>query len=149
MDPKVLLLVEDNRADVDLTTIALDECGVANQLVVARDGAEALDYFSCRGRFASRDPKSLPAVVLLDLKLPKVSGLEVLEAIRTGASTKLLPVVILTTSNSEEDRQAAYERGCNGYVRKPADYVHFAEAVKNLGQYWLVHNAEPPRASER
>ena len=145
MNPKVILLVEDNRDDIELTTIALQDCRVPNEVAVARDGAEALDYLFRRGAFAGRESQKLPAVVLLDLKLPKVSGFEVLEALRGDARTKLLPVVILTTSNADEDRLKGYTLGCSSYVRKPVDFQKFTEAVKDLGLYWLLHNEEPPR----
>jgi two-component system response regulator len=140
----LILLVEDNDDDAQLTLRALKMNHVANRVVVARDGAEALDYLFCRGAYSGRDPKVMPQVVLLDLKLPKVTGMEVLEQIRREPRTKRLPVVILTSSTGEGDLARCYDLGANSYIRKPVDFTHFMEAVNSLGLYWLVLNETPP-----
>jgi two-component system response regulator len=141
-----ILLVEDNPADEKLTLRAFKQCGVANEIVVVRDGVEALDYLFCTGAFAARDPRDPPAVILLDLKLPKLDGLEVLRQLRADDRTKLLPVVILTSSKQDEDVARSYELGANAYVRKPVDFGEFAAATKTLGLFWLVLNERPPVA---
>jgi two-component system response regulator len=146
MTQKIILLVEDNPNDEELTLRALRKSNICNEVVVAHDGAEALDYLFGEGAYAGRDPMDLPAIVLLDLKLPKVDGIEVLRRIRADERTRLLPVVILTSSNEDEDRLAGYESGANSYVRKPVDFVQFADAVRQLGLYWLVLNESPPPA---
>jgi two-component system response regulator len=133
-----ILLVEDNPDDVALTQRAFKKSNIANEIIVARDGAEALALLFDKNR-------ELPALVLLDLKLPKVDGLEVLRKIRTDEETKLIPVVILTSSKEDEDLKNGYKLGCNSYIRKPVDFVQFAEAVKTLGLYWLVLNEAPPK----
>ena len=143
-EERLILLVEDNDDDAQLTLRALRQNHVATCVDVARDGAEALDYLFCRGAYADRDPKVLPQVVLLDLKLPKVSGLEVLEQIRREPRTSRLPVVILTSSNGEGDLAMSYDLGANSYIRKPVDFARFMEAVNSLGLYWLVLNEKPP-----
>ncbi len=140
---KVILLVEDNDDDVALTLRAFKKSGVGNEIVVARDGAEALDYLFARGAYAGCDPTALPEVVLLDLKLPKVDGLEVLQQIRSEARTRTLPVVVLTSSNEQRDIVASYDRGANSFVRKPVDFSQFLEAARQLGLYWLVLNQRP------
>ena len=145
-DERLILLVEDNDDDIQLTLRALKQNHVANRVDVARDGAEALDYLFCRGAHAGRDPKALPQVVLLDLKLPKVAGLEVLEQIRDEPRTKRLPVVILTSSNVESDLARSYDLGANSYIRKPVDFAQFMDAVNSLGLYWLVLNEMAPVA---
>ncbi len=142
---KTILLVEDNPDDVDLTLRALRQHNVQNELVVVRDGAEALDYIFTTGAYASRDPGTRPAVVLLDLKLPKIDGLEVLRRIRADERTETLPVVILTSSKEEQDLVNSYKLGANSYVQKPVDFTQFSEAVKQLGLYWLLLNEPPPR----
>lgn len=142
---KVILLVEDNPSDEKLTVLALERCGVANQVVVARDGAEALEYLFGTGAHAGRDVSDQPTVVLLDLKLPKLEGLEVLSRIRADERTRLLPVVILTSSKEDEDVVNGYSRGANAYVRKPVDFGEFAAAAKTLGLFWLLLNELPPR----
>ncbi len=142
---KIILLVEDNPDDEALTLRALKKNNILNEVVVARDGAEALDYLFCRGAHAGRDPQTQPAVTLLDLKLPKLDGLEVLKQIRANPSTQLLPVVILTSSKEEPDRINGYRLGANSYIRKPVDFGQFMEAVRSLGLYWLVLNEAPPR----
>ncbi len=144
MASKTILLVEDNPDDEALTFRALLKNNIGGQVVVARDGAEALDYLFATGRFAERDPNATPQVVLLDLNLPKVSGLEVLRRMRANEQTKLLPVVILTSSNEEQDRLRGYDNGANSYVRKPVDFNQFIEAVRQLGLYWLILNEQPP-----
>ena len=144
-----ILLVEDNPDDVELTVRAFKRNNIANELVVARDGVEALDYLFAQGPFSGRDPHQLPAVVLLDLKLPRVSGLEVLRRLRADPLTQLLPVVILTTSKEERDLVDGYRLGCNSYVVKPVDFAQFMDAVKQLGLYWLVLNEIPPPLERR
>jgi two-component system, response regulator len=144
MTDGTILLVEDNPSDVKLTKRALAQNQITNTLVHAQDGREALDYLHGIGRFAGRDVADVPAVVLLDLKLPKVDGLEVLKIIRADERTKLLPVVILTSSSQEEDVIASYKLGANSYIRKPVDFTRFAEAVRVLGMYWLLMNEPPP-----
>jgi two-component system response regulator len=143
-DEKVILLVEDNPKDEELTARALRKSNIKNEVVVAHDGAEALEYLFATGAHAGRDPSALPAVVLLDLKLPKIDGMEVLRRIRAEERTKLLPVVILTSSKEERDLLEGYSSGCNSYVRKPVDFNQFAEAMRQLGLYWLVVNEGPP-----
>jgi two-component system response regulator len=144
----VILLVEDNPDDVRLTTRALRLARIANEMHVAEDGAAALDYLLGRGAHAEAPPE-LPHVVLLDLKLPKVDGLEVLREIRAHPRTRLLPVVILTSSVEEKDVVAGYSLGANSYVRKPVDFTQFATAIQQLGLYWLVMNVAPPRDGAR
>jgi CheY-like chemotaxis protein len=134
-----ILLVEDNPHDEELTLRALKKSNVLNPVVVAHDGAEALDYLLARGKHLE-SPPPLPQVVLLDLKLPKVDGLEVLRALRAHARTRLLPVVVLTSSKEQQDLVASYELGANSYVRKPVDFAQFLEAARQLGLYWLVLN---------
>jgi len=143
-DTKVILLVEDNPDDEALTLRALKKNNIKNDVVVARDGVEALDYLFGTGKYAGRDTALIPQVVLLDLKLPKMEGLEVLRRVRTDKRTKLLPVVILTSSNEDEDRIAGYGLGANSYVRKPVDFNQFLDAARHLGLYWLVLNEAPP-----
>jgi two-component system, response regulator len=140
----VILLVEDNASDEKLTLLAFRNCGVSNEMVVARDGAAALDYLFAKGSDAGRDPTILPAVVLLDLKLPKVDGLEVLRRIRADERTKLLPVCILTASKEDEDVLRSFSLGANAYVRKPVAFAEFAEAAKTLGLFWLLLNQPAP-----
>ena len=144
MDNKIILLVEDNPDDEALTLRALKKNNISNQVIVARDGAEALEYLFGTGQYSGRDANLTPQVVLLDLKLPKVEGLEVLRRMRANESTKLLPVVILTSSNEEQDRINGYDSGANSYVRKPVDFNQFIEAVRQLGLYWLILNEQPP-----
>ncbi len=141
---KIILLVEDNSDDEALTLRALSRNNIGNQVVVARDGEEALDWLLCTGKFHSRDPRDQPALVLLDLKLPKIDGLDVLKRIREHADTRLVPVVILTSSREEQDRLQGYMNGANSYIRKPIDFAHFIEAVRQVGLYWLVLNEPPP-----
>ena len=148
MGNRIILLVEDSPADVALTRRALKKANILNEMLVARDGVEALDYLFCTGTYAGRDPCNLPELVLLDLKLPKVDGLEVLKQLRAHTSTKLLPVVVLTSSKEESDLINSYELGCNSYIRKPVDFNQFAESVRQLGLYWLVLNEVPPVPKE-
>jgi two-component system response regulator len=143
MKDKIILLVEDNPNDEELTLRALKKSQILNRVVVVRDGAEALDYLFARGAYASR-PSETPQVILLDLKLPKIDGLEVLRAIRADDRTKLLPVVVLTSSLEDQDLIKSYGLGANSYVRKPVDFVQFVDAVKQLGLYWLVINQPAP-----
>jgi two-component system response regulator len=142
---QMILLVEDNPDDEALTLRALKKNNIGNELVVVRDGAEALEFLFCTGAYADRDPLKKPQVILLDLKLPKVDGLEVLRRIRAEPSTHLLPVVILTSSKEEQDRINGYKLGANSYVRKPVDFTEFIDAVRQLGLYWLVLNEAPPK----
>lgn len=144
-DKKIILLVEDNPDDEALTLRALKKNNILNEVVVARDGAEALDYLFGTGVHAGRDVGNPPQIVLLDLKLPKVDGLEVLRRVRADGRTRLQPVAILTTSNEERDILSGYELGANSYIRKPIDFEQFMEAVRQLGLYWLVLNVTPPR----
>lgn len=141
---RVILLVEDNPDDVELTLRAFERSKITNEVVVARDGEAALDYIFCRGAFVNREPHLMPEVVLLDLKLPKVDGLGVLRALRGNEQTRLLPVVVLTSSNEENDIISSYHLGANSFVRKPVDFAQFVEAARNLGLYWLVLNEPFP-----
>jgi len=144
MNEKIILLVEDNPDDEELTLRALKKNNIQNDVVVARDGVEALDYLFGTGAYAGRDTSNVPAVTLLDLKLPKVDGLEVLRKLRADERTKYLPVVILTSSKEEQDLLNGYKFGANSYIRKPVDFAQFIEAVRNLGLYWLLLNESPP-----
>lgn len=146
MDVRTILLVEDNADDELLTLRALEINQIRNDVVVARDGEEALDYLLGRGAWAGRDSRRIPALVLLDLNLPKLSGLEVLRRLRADEHTRLTPVVILTSSKEEQDRFRGYSLGANSYIRKPVDFARFTEAVKQLGLYWLLLNELPPEA---
>jgi two-component system response regulator len=144
MDTTMILLVEDNPDDEALTLRALRKANVGNEVAVVRDGVEALDFLFGSGAHGGGDPSRMPQVVLLDLKLPKVDGLEVLRRIRADERTRLLPVVILTSSDEEQDRIAGYALGANSYVRKPVEFAQFADAVRQLGLYWLMLNEPPP-----
>ncbi len=139
-----ILLVEDNPDDVELTLRALKKSKIANEVVVAKDGVEALDYLFGTGTHAGRDISKMPTVILLDLKLPRISGLEVLKRMRADKRTKLLPVVVLTSSREEQDLINSYRFGANSYIRKPVDFTKFVEAVRELELYWLVLNEPPP-----
>lgn len=145
---KRILLVEDNPKDIELTLAALGEHNLANEVVVARDGAEALDYLNHRGAFKERSDGE-PAVIFLDLKLPKVDGLEVLRQLKADARLRLLPVVIVTSSREEPDIQRGYELGANAYVVKPIDFQQFVETIRELGLFWAILNEPPPGSSQR
>jgi two-component system response regulator len=142
-DPGFILLVEDNQDDVDLTLRALAKQNIANDVAVVRDGAEALDFVFARGKYAGRDPRELPQLILLDINLPKLSGLQVLRQLRENQATRMVPVVMLTTSNEDKDVVESYSSGANSYVQKPIDFQEFTEAVKQLGVYWLIVNQAP------
>ncbi|MFH1114464.1 MAG: response regulator [Pseudomonadota bacterium] len=144
MKDGIILLVEDNPNDEELTILALEENHITNPVVVVHDGAAALDYLFGAGEYSGRDPRETPTVILLDLKLPKVDGLEVLHRVRADERTKLIPVVILTSSKEEQDRLRGYTLGANSYIRKPVDYSQFTEAIRQLGMYWLILNEPPP-----
>ena len=144
MKNKIILLVEDNPDDVELTLRAFKQNNIYNKIIVAKDGVEALDYLFGKGMYAGRDVQDTPVVILLDLKLPKIDGMEVLKTIRQNDSTKLLPVVILTSSAQETDVINGYKLGANSYVRKPVDFKEFVEAIKSLGLFWLIWNEPPP-----
>jgi two-component system response regulator len=149
MKNRAILLVEDNPKDELLTMRTLKKCNLANDITVVRDGAEALEYLFAKGDYSDRDVYDLPTVVLLDLKLPKIDGLEVLRRIRADERTKLLPVVILTSSDEEKDIIAGYELGANSYVRKPVAFGDFGKAIADLGRYWLITNEAQPRKEGR
>lgn len=139
-----ILLVEDNSDDVELTLRAFRRNKIANDVIVVHDGVEAIDYLFATGQYAGRDPAALPQVVLLDLKLPRLDGLQVLERVRANPKTRLLPVVILTSSTEQRDLVSGYTLGANSYIRKPVDFQQFVDAVHQLGLYWLVLNERPP-----
>jgi two-component system response regulator len=147
LSDKVILLVEDNANDEALTLRSLKKANIMNQVVVVRDGAEALDYIFARGTHSTREATDLPEIVLLDLNLPKVGGLDVLRRVRAEEATKWLPVIILTSSKEERDLAAGYENGANSYVVKPVDFTQFSEAVRMLGLYWLLVNQRAPRTA--
>jgi CheY-like chemotaxis protein len=142
----IILLVEDDAKDEALTLRALSKSQIRHEVVVKRDGAQALDYLLGLSGYAARDATELPAVMLLDLKLPKIDGLEVLRRVRANPSTRLLPVVILTSSNEDQDRLQGYSLGANSFVRKPVEFAEFASAVQQLSLYWLLLNEAPPPA---
>jgi two-component system response regulator len=144
MRERNILLVEDNPNDEELTLRALKKNNILNKVIVVRDGAEALDYLFTRGAYASRDPAEMPQLVLLDLNLPKIGGLEVLQSLRADERTKLIPIVILTSSREDRDLIAGYTSGANSYIVKPVDFLQFSEAVRQLGLYWLVLNQPAP-----
>jgi len=140
-----ILLVEDNPDDIELTLRAFKQYNIRNEITVVRDGAEALDHLFATGAYSDRDTTTMPAIVILDLKLPKVDGLEVLQRMRADERTKTVPVVILTSSTEEQDMVSSYKFGANSYVRKPVDFTQFVEAVRQMGLYWLVINEPPPK----
>lgn len=140
MDMKPILLVEDNPDDVDLTIMALEKSRISNEVVVVRDGVEALDYLFGTGDFDGRDTNVMPQVILLDLNMPRMDGLEFLQRIRADEKTKVLPVVVLTTSSEDKDKIESYKLGANSFVRKPVEFQQFVEAVQQLGLYWMVLN---------
>ncbi len=141
---KTILLVEDNPDDEALAIRAFKRHHIGNEVIVAHDGMEALDYLFGTGLYADRDLSIKPTVVLLDLKLPRMDGIEVLRSIRADERTKLMPVVVLTTSSEEQDMINSYSLGCNSYIRKPVDFLQFSEAIRQLGMYWLLMNEPPP-----
>ena len=143
MENKVILLVEDNPDDADLTVRALEKNRIINKIIIIEDGEKALDYINCRGEFSGRNPENTPAVILLDINLPKLSGIEVLKEIRKNPDTKFVPVVMLTSSKEEHDLIKSYENGVNSYIRKPVDFEKFIKVVQTLGMYWLVINEFP------
>ena len=143
---RAILLVEDNQDDEELTLRALSRNNITNQVQVVRDGQEALDWLEASGPHAGRDPDDVPALILLDLKLPKIDGLDVLRRLRSNPRTAMVPVVILTSSKEERDRASGYQSGANSYVQKPVDFTQFVDAVRQLGMYWLVLNEPPPSA---
>lgn len=145
MNQKTILLVEDNPDDEELTIRSLRKANISNEIIIAHDGSEAVDYLFCHGPHAGRDPDKLPALVLLDLKLPKLNGIDVLKQMRANQHTALIPVVILTSSSEDEDKLNCYLSGANSYVRKPVDFRAFADAVTQLGIFWMLHNQLPPR----
>jgi len=142
-----ILLVEDNSDDVELTLHAFKESKITNRVQIVRDGVEALDFLFCRGSHADREPNDWPKVILLDLKLPRIDGLEVLRQIRADHKTQLLPVVILTSSREERDIVEGYRLGVNSFIQKPVDFEQFAAAIRTLGLYWLILNRPPQRAA--
>ena len=146
MSQKMIMVVEDNPDDEELTLRALKSAKIANEIVVTRDGNEALEFVFGKGQYEGRDLGRMPAVILLDLKLPKLNGLEVLKHLRADSRTKLIPVVVLTSSSEDEDMLRSYEFGANSYVRKPVEFGAFAHAVSQLGLYWMLLNETPPRA---
>ena len=146
---RVIVLVEDNANDEELTLRAFRKANIVNRVVVVRDGAEALDYFFARGSHVDRSPNEIAQVVLLDLKLPKIDGLDVLRALRADERTRLIPIVVLTSSAEEQDLVRSYGLGANSYVRKPVDFTEFSEAVLHLGMYWLLINELPPDRPDR
>ncbi len=143
MNSKVILLVEDNPDDVELTLRALKKSNILNEVIVAQDGVEALDYLHGTGKYAGRDVNAKPQLVLLDLKMPRKDGFEVLRNLRSDERTRLLPTVILTTSSEDRDKVESYKLGANSYIRKPVDFQQFVNAVQQLGLYWLVLNEAP------
>jgi len=145
MAEKMILLVEDNPDDEELTLRALHKSKLTNDIAVVRDGSEALDFLFCQNEYVDRDPLTLPAVILLDLKLPKLNGIDVLKRIRADERTRLIPVVILTSSSEDEDMINSYSSGANSYVRKPVAFASFADAVSELGLYWMLLNEQPPK----
>jgi two-component system, response regulator len=149
MEKKMILLVEDNPDDEVLTLLAFKKSNILNEIVVTRDGVEALDFLFATGTYRDRDANIMPQMVLLDIKLPKIDGLEVLRRLRSDERTKLLPIVILTSSKEERDLIDGYKFGCNSYIRKPVDFSQFSESIRQLGLYWLVLNEPPPRIDEQ
>jgi two-component system response regulator len=146
VSPRSILLVEDNPDDEELTLRALARSNIANHVVVVRDGQEAIDWLEGTGTYLSRDQNDVPALILLDLKLPKIDGLEVLRRLRANSRTAVVPVVILTSSKEDRDRASGYNSGANSYVQKPVDFTSFVDAVRQLGMYWLMLNEPPPNS---
>lgn len=147
MKHKFILLIEDSEDDIELTIRALKQSKIVNDIIVVKDGSEALDFFACTGKYSDRDPKEMPVFVLLDLNLPRVNGLDILKNVRANPDTKLLPVIILTASREESDMLQGYETGANSYIIKPVDKDNFNESVRKLGLYWLLWN-EPPYGNQ-
>ena len=145
MTPKTILLVEDNPSDIALTKRALEKSRMANPLIVVEDGQEALDYLFCEGVYADRCKDELPALILLDLQLPRIGGLTVLERVRADPKTRRIPIVVLTSSNEEQDLATSYDKGVNSYIRKPVSFDQFVVAISQLGVYWLILNEQPPK----
>ncbi|MGD0428577.1 MAG: response regulator [Candidatus Acidiferrales bacterium] len=146
-EPVEILLVEDNPSDAELALHALKKCKVANHILHLRDGAEALDFLFRRGEHSGRSAENRPTLILLDLKLPKVNGLQVLQQIKNERSTKAIPVILLTSSKEESDMAAGYQLGVNSYIQKPVNFAEFQEVVQQLGMYWLLVNSKPPAAA--
>jgi two-component system response regulator len=146
-DAMEILLVEDNPADAELTLHALQKSNLANKIQLVRDGEEALDFLFCRGTFAERQFEQVPHLILLDLKLPKVDGLQVLEEVKRDLRTRAIPVIVLTTSKEERDLVASYRLGVNSYIQKPVNFSEFQEVVRQLGMYWLLLNSKPPASA--
>ncbi|PKN80782.1 MAG: two-component system response regulator [Candidatus Cloacimonetes bacterium HGW-Cloacimonetes-1] len=146
MNNKTILLIEDNPSDIELTRRALSKSRICNDLAVVEDGVDALDYLFCTGNYANRNCEEMPTLILLDLHLPRIDGLEVLKKIRSNSKTSRIPVVVLTSSREDIDVAACYDNGANSYIRKPVDFSQFTEAVNQLGLYWLVINEAPPIA---
>lgn len=144
MSDKVILLIEDNLSDIELTKRAFQKNAIGNKIVVAEDGQEALDYLFCSGAYSARNSAEMPILILLDLKLPRIDGLEVLRRLRADGRTRRIPIVILTSSSEEQDIAAGYDLGSNSYIRKPVDFHQFSDVIKQLGMYWLVINQAPP-----
>ena len=143
-EPIEILLVEDDPSDAELALHALKKCKVASHILQVRDGAEALDFLFCRGQFSARDARIHPVLVLLDLKLPKLDGLQVLRQIKNDPRTRAIPVILLTSSKEESDMATGYQLGVNSYIQKPVNFAEFQEVVRQLGMYWLLVNAKPP-----
>jgi two-component system, response regulator len=148
MTTKAILLVEDTPDDADLTIMSLKHSGLLNEVIVAEDGLEALEYLFCEGRFAGRNPRDTPALILLDIKMPRLDGIEVLQRLRADKRTSVLPIVMLTTSTEDIDLARSYEAGANAYVRKPVSLVEFQEAVRQLGLFWILTNQPPKKVGE-
>jgi two-component system response regulator len=146
MSEKFILLAEDNPDDEELTLRALRQANIANEIIITRDGADAVDFLFGKGKYETRDLSRMPAVILLDLKLPKIGGLEILQRLRADPRTALVPVVVLTSSSEDEDMLRSYRSGANSYVRKPVEFGAFAKAVSQLGVYWMLLNQEPPHS---
>jgi len=146
-DAMEILLVEDNPADAELTLHALQKSNLTNKIQLVRDGEEALDFLFCRGTFASRQFEQVPHLILLDLKLPKVDGLQVLEEVKRDLRTRAIPVIVLTTSKEERDMVSSYRLGVNSYIQKPVNFSEFQEVVRQLGMYWLLINSKPPASA--
>ena len=148
MDNRLIMLVEDNPDDIELTWRAFEQNNITSEVITSRDGADALDYLLNQGEHANSEKNTLPRLILLDLKLPKIDGLEVLRQIRGNERTKLVPVIVLTSSNEKRDIEKSYTLGANSYIRKPVDFLEFTETVRQLGNYWLTLNEAPPQPKD-